>query len=637
MNRLYIDFETKSGLSLPNVGTKRYVRTTQSDIVCLGYKLNGQPAKIWTPKLGLPKEVLMVSAIDTYVYAHNIQFDREVWNHIGVRKYRFPELKLHQCVDTMALCGRYGFPQQLDKATRVLGVGAKKKSGSLLMGKITQPPFKFTQTEYEQFLDYCQNDVEIMYRMVSRLPASHLSKHENKIWQVSVQVNQNGVPIDLPAVDRIYEAVQFYRDKYSAQVNELTFGSVPRATMTQRLKEWCQSKGVDIPDLQADTVQEYLDRDDLPQSVRQVLEIRQLTAGSAVGKYKRLANQVIGNRIYENHRYYGGRTGRYSAMGFQLHNLPRATVDDDEKYIQLFMTGMIAQRQYNPLQIAKALIRPMIKAPKGMSLIIIDYSSIENVLLAFVAGETWVLELFRAGMDEYTDFASRLYQIPYDKVTPTQRKDCKPAILGCGYGLAWRSYMEYAAGFGVKVEESEAQQTVGMYRKTHRNVVRLWHKGDEAARAALEHPNQEFKFNGCSFRTTKDRVGRLWLVLRLLSGRNIFYPKPEIIEGKFGDNVSYMGWSSQRKRWERIFFPPHKITENIIQALARDILVNGLIALQKAGKKVIAHIHDEYVVEHHTATANLDEIRSIILNLPPWAKGMPLGAEGEIRKRYHKI
>ncbi len=639
MDRYFIDFETRSDLDITVVGAMKYLHTPHSDIICMSWAKNPPPYGTGTMTLWLPGKRPFTLNEDCRVYSFNALFEYRVWNILG-QKYDLGDLPLHIMIDIQALCARYTFPQSLDRACKTLETEDRKDpAGKRLMKKITQPPFKYTQEELHAFYRYCIHDTSSMLGVLNALPADHLSEDEQKVWQVTQRINLRGVPVDLDLVKRIWAVTNYYKTKELKRVPIVTDGQVRNVTQVQAVRDFCAEKGVDLPNLQADTVRATLE-EDLPEDVEELLTMRLEFARSSIAKYKKLLEMSYEGRIYDNLRYSRAATGRWGGMGFQAHNLPRDTVDNVDQTIKDFQSTKILGK--DPMYAAKALIRSCICAPEDRILGIADYKAIENILIAWVAGEDRILELHKKGLDEYIDFAADLYEVKYEEVDKAQRAVGKTVILGAGYNLGANGLLAYADGFGISLTSGQSQIAINKYRDTHRKIRQMWYQLRDAAIGAILHPGERVtlpQYHLTSFICNKDRTGRLWLVLTLPSGRSLFYAYPEVREDTFGLLPTHMGVNSKNKQWQRLKLIPGRITENIVQALARDILANAKVALEDYGFDTVLSVHDEVVVELPLTDPEEDllKISELMCDNPAWCPDLPLEAEGVLTRRYYKI
>lgn len=641
MSLIGIDFETKSEIDLIKHGRTNYLNGKEADIICMAYKVDNEPTKLWVPGDELPSFV--VNPKLNKFYAFNAQFDLAAWNQLGI-KYGFSLVPISLWIDVMAICGRFTYHQSLAKAGEDLKLKVKKNPrGKALIKSICCPPFIYTHSDLIELHDYCIRDVDTMYEMLNALPASKLSDEEQRHWERTVRKNIYGLPIDIESAKQIYRVTEIYKEEQNQLLPELTNGEVTKATQNQRIVKWLKSKKLITPNLQADTVIKLLKRIDISDDVRTVLELRQELGRSSTAKYLKIIELEHKSRIHDNIRYYGANTGRDSGMGFQLYNLPRSKVGTKSKteaaeLIQSFFDLSVIEK--NPINVAKSLVRAMIKAPKGKLIGAADYAGIENRGLAWLAQDEKTLQLFHEDLDQYIDMAVDLYRIPYKDINSQQRYFGKQLVLGCGYGLGYKGFIGYAEKNDLLITPEEAQRAVEAYRTKYRRVVKLWYNCKNAAINAIVHLGARFKASYASYKVVLDRNKTPWLQLTLPSGRNMYYNKPTIREGKFGPEPSAYGINPYTKKWIRLSIIPGRLVENIVQAMSRDLLFHGEEALEKAGYKIIGSVYDEVILEipeDCNREETLEDVYRIMCKTPSWAKGLPLGAEGFIEKRYRKM
>ena len=348
-----------------------------------------------------------------------------------------------------------------------------------------------------------------------------------------------------------------------------------------------------------------------------------------------MKNLVYQNRGYDNLRFFGAAPGRFSGMGIQLQNLPRAAVKNPEVEIQKFYDGSILKE--NPVTSAKALIRPMIKAPEGSGLIVVDYSGIENRILAYTAQDVITLELFKQGKDQYLDMAAFLFDVPIELVTVDQRLLGKILVLGAGYGAGYKKFFQIAKAAIKDFTVEKAKKAISSYREKYYLNVNLWYDFKDKAVLAIQHPGIVFEHKGVIFQTVQDRNDNTWLKVRLLTGRYLYYFKPFLEMDNFGLGISHWGMNSYTKKWAVLRLIPGRLTENVIQGQARDVLTSGQGGLRKTGYRVIVTIHDEFLIEQKLATLrDLERIKRIVCKPVKGLEGLPLTANGFITQRYHK-
>lgn len=645
MTKFIFDFETMSSLDLPSVGVHNYLDDPRANIVCLTYKVGLQgETKLWLPGMSAPS-----IPHDPRFYAFNVVFDWHVWNKIGVKKYGFPPLPLYKCEDVMALCGRYTFPQQFDMACRAINSKFFKIKGAKKLMKLYHlPGYILDNQEETQFLLYALRDTDALAEMIQRLPADRLEPAEYKIWYLTQILNERGLPIDYPSVCAIERATRYDMAREMDNLFYLTGGAVTTIGQIKKIRTFCAAFGYDLPNLQAATVEKVLADPEVPDVVRRVLELRQATGKSSVAKFTALHNLTHKNRIYGNLRYYGASTGRFSGSGFQAHNLPRqqskSPIDDLCELVAIDSEVKEFGSLEEPLNgrtinQAKGLIRAMIKAPKGKKLVVADFAGIENRVLFWVAGETEALDKIRKGMDIYKVAASDTFNIPYNDITPEYRQRGKTIVLGAGFGLGAEGYGEYVRGFGLSIAASECERTIKLFRKRYRRIVQYWYDNMDAATGAVRLDGDPIKCSGNIYATTYDSAGRRWLQLTLPSGRNLYYCNPRVEPGRFNrDVIAHDGINPYTKQWSKRIIIPSRLTENIVQALSRDVMTTAQLRLHKQKFFQLLTVHDEIVTEEDEDKADwkLNDMIGIMRVPPPWAKDLPLDAEGYVAERYKK-
>jgi len=647
MSELVMDFETKSSLNLNQRGMMNYLHTKESDIICLTYKIDNDPTELWLPGFEIPFKNL--KDFET-VSAFKAEFDFGVWNILGKRLYGFPTLPLSKVVDVRAICARLNLPMALKEVAKVLNLRFQKHEIGGLMEKITQPPFLFTPEEEKKFLEYAIRDTDTLHELINILPFKRLSQIEQQTWEETAKVNFTGVPVDVPSINRIYAVTKSYIREAGSDIGHMTGEAVQKITQTVALKRWANSMLPDnflpMPDFGKDTVENYSKMKGLPKEVKDVLDMRLDLNASSISKYKAMQRLNYRGVIYEPLVYHKAGPGRWAGQGAQMHNFPRATLDPEEhgmpdEVIEKFFDLSILDHpeKLNPVLAAKALLRSMIKAPKGYIFGVYDYSGVEKNGLLWTVQDEDALQEIRNGLDQYVGMAADLYEIPYDTITSSQRFMGKTLILGCGYNLSGYGFLNYAAGYGLDINLEQANDAVAKYRSKYPLVREFWYRVKDCAIAAIQYPGQVFEFKKCKFVVRTDHSGNEWLINTLPSGRDTYYFKPKVVEGKYGPVPSNMGMDSKTHQWVRRELIPGRITENIIQGICSDILRYHIHLLIEAGHKIVLHVHDEIIdlFKKEEAEEKFAEQKRIMTTLPPWAEGFPLTVEGELMPRYKKM
>ena len=645
MLKVFGDFETRSEEPIEH-GTENYLRHPSADILFYTYLIEdeeGKPSKvqIWYAGDELPR--FFTHPEEFLHYEHNNQFDERVKRYLGP-KYGIKEAPLDNQVDVMALCGRYTFPQALEKAAIVIDADVKKdKAGKALIKKICCPPFKYTHDEFRRFVLYGLDDTRAMYSTVKKLPLDHLSKWEHEVWKLTVRMNQRGLPLDVYGIKAILKCADAYKKTGTLELRTVTRGQVQTPGQIARIKAFLKREfKLDLPNLQAETVDQLL-KSDISPKAKKVLQLRKDLGPAAVKKFQKLKEVNCDGFCYDNMRYYGGHTGRWAGMGFQLQNLPRAKSKDPEALLKAFHDGSIMERG-SVIEHARKLVRHMLCAHLGHHIGVNDYSSIENRFLVWYTDDQKSLQLFRDGGCQYRDMASARYKVSYDEVTDDQRFVGKVIILGCGYGMGGDKFKKTAEGWGLDLSLSDSIEAVQAYRTKYPLVPKMWYGTFSAACAAVRHPGKTFEMFKCRFRVIADHTGRRWLKLTLPNKNSIFYCEP-YLEGDFRPQLCYAGINGYTKKWDtRKRIIPGLLVENIIQATAREYMAEGAIALENEGIEVIGLVHDEalnnldndWIMEQGGAEQASKVLGNIMCYERPWCPGLPMSADGYISKNYKK-
>lgn len=662
MTKLYVDFETYCDLDIKKVGAYKYVNHPSFHPWCMAYAFDDEPIQLWTYPSPFSYQLLkVITSHKAIMYAHNAEFEWLVFNRLGFKE----ELDYRHFVDVMALAGTFGYPLSLDGFTKAVGLSHGKTAGSTrLLNKLCKRQKKtaFNTTgkwtpqtapkDFDKLYRYCINDVDIMRQAVKRLPQDRLSKFEQFVWGHTVKQNSRGVCIDINAVKSIILVLSEFKRRSERELQTATGGSVQTGKQVAKIKDFLWSVGVRIPDLTVGTVTEYLNHDDdpLPVEATQVLRLRKQLAHSSTAKFERMLEMELDSFIYGMLKYFGAHTGRYVGTGVQLHNLPRASLGSEsevELAINWYNTKNLEYAiKYNPdiNATASKLIRSMIIAKLECKLIVSDYTSIENVLLHWCADDKKTVQEFRDKKDQYKTFASSRFKVSYDAVTKKQRQYAKPCILGLGYGGSVDALLGIATAHGVNMTYRQAEAEVKFYRyKKYPKIPKLWYAIYNKAVEAIATGDVQIFWNDnvkIEFRYEND-----YLKIKLPSGRTLWYPQAKlnhswtiIVKGspvQMTGKISYMG--VKNGQWMRIKTHPGGLTENIIQAMARDILVYGAMCAEQAGYPILFSVHDELIGEtKNDRTHNINEFNKLICTRQSWAESLPLNAAGYESQRYRK-
>lgn len=533
--------------------------------------------------------------------------------------------------------------------------------------------------------DYCKTDVEVERQLEKRLMP--LSRPERKLWLLDYAINERGVYCDTNLARKAQGLTAMTKDLLDDKLAKITGGWVSRTTNHLQLSDWVRQRGVECPGVAKEAVTDLLARGDLPQDVREALVIRQESAKSSTAKFVSMVNRASADGwIRGMFMYCGASTGRWAAYGVQLHNLPRPTLEFEEilEVIEILNTRELSVALETidafygpPLAVMASIIRAMLCAPPGSRLIAMDFSAIEACVLAWLAGEAGALKILFGDGKLYEHAAASIYGVLRGEIAKKgpRRQVGKVAVLALGYGGGIGAFATMAAGYGVDMEEvlptlwaaadwATKKAAIGRYRswkktttdkkttreaavaseltklawrKDNPSIVSFWRELEDAAVSAMENPGVQFTVRG---RITYRKAGSfLWC--RLPSGRVICYPYPEMRPKKtpwdtIKNVIHYKEINAKTRQWQNTHTYGGKLAENVVQAVARDLLAEGMLAVDRAGYNVVLHIHDELVVETPDGQGSLEEVADLMSAVPGWAEGCPISVEGWEGERYRK-
>lgn len=624
---IHLDFETRSELDLREVGVYEYAAHPSTDIICLAWAVDDGPVNIWTPGQQAPRlpEAQLVSA-------WNASFERNVWGLIGQARYGFQPIEFSRWRCTMAKAAAMGLPQSLDLFAKVIGLEAQKdNSGKKVMLKLSKPrkakegkALFDDAAEWHQcpkdlatVYEYCRQDVEVE-RQADRWMRD-LSPRELAVWQLDQRINDRGLVVDRELCANAVRIVTDAQEELALELRAITGGAVQAPTEIGKLKDWLATQGVETATLGASDVTRILAQGDLAPAARRALEIRQIAGKSSMAKFEAMLARSNAGRMRGNLRYHGAGPGRWSGMGAQIQNFPRGSISKVDLLADLFCLGDREALELffgDPIEAAKSVLRAAIMAPAGKVLLVWDYAQIEARILAWLAKESDLVREFALGADVYRSFGSRLFGKPQEQISKQERFIAKTCVLGLGYGMGAAKLKATLANYSTSIDDKFAKRCVDTYRATYKKITGLWASVEKQAIAA----------------SGMFRKWERFLVLTLPSGREILYLDPTIKTDGEKARLTYKTTAGQSVFWDETY--GGKLVENIVQGLARDVLVDGMFALDGAGFEIDATVHDEIVAEDEVD--RLEEGVELLTKPQPWAKGLPLAVEGFVSRRYRK-
>ena len=645
---LSIDFETRSRVELKDRGLDVYACDPSTEILCIAAGFSPDKVEVWRPE-DVPQWVFDHAANGGQIAAWNAAFEMHIWNGIGSTQHGWPKLKWEQLVDSMAIAAANNIPQDLDTAGEVMGSEFQKdKRGKKLIQLLCKPKkdgtFNNDPELMAELFAYCKRDVQTEMSIVSKLRP--LSYNERKIWVLTQQINQRGVPVDPMELDNVIGVVDAETEVINSQITQLT-GGIEVSKRDQLLK-WFREHGLNLPDMQAETLEKATKAGHHNPDVDQVLRLRMEGSKTSVTKFNKMAEVHVAGRIRNGLVYHGASTGRWASRGINLQNIARPALwmkgDKIKQAVKLALEYgdhdlMKVAYEDKVMEACSSIVRNAIKAPRGCTFVDADLSSIENRVSAWMAGQNDKLELFRQGLDEYKTFASTsLYHVPYEDVTGDMRQVSKSAVLGCMFGQGAKGLVAYAEGMGVIITLGQAEEAVNAYRTAYAKVKACWYAMGQAAADAIRNPGVSFQAGKVKLKVARDA---LWM--QLPSGRLICWQRPEIVReltpwGKAADVIYVTSQNTFTRKWGRNKLIGSSIFQSSVQGTARDFLAESAWSLNDKGVDVINLIHDEILsLARVEDAAEVEKLMMTALTTPPgWAPNFPLAAESWIDTRYRK-
>lgn len=651
-NYLYIDVETYSDLDLTEVGVYKYVSSPNFEILLIGYAFNNEPVQIIDLASGdkIPErfeEALFDDNIKKC--AHNAMFERNAFRRIG---YDIPPENWYCTMIQAAYCG---LPLKLGTVAEVLELPVKKaNTGTLLINYFSKPckptgtnggrtrnmPFH-NPSKWQAFRDYLHDDVEVARSIHQYLSKYTIPQFDIDLYVLDQAINDFGISIDIDFVQKAIAMDNWFSTKLEHELIDITKLDNPNSLA--QLKAWISVKvKKKITSLTKESVIQLLTLTE-DQTVRRVLELRQQLGKTSTAKYTSMINCEYGpnNRIRGLFQYYGANsTGRWAARLVQLHNLPRNYLNDLELARQIVKEGdhQLLEMLYGDVSdTLSQLIRTAFVPTEGNTFIVADFSAIESRIISWYANETWRLEVFKTHGKIYEATASKMFNIPFESITKDSeyRQRGKVAELALGFGGSKDAITRMDRNNEINDEDKPG--LVRIWRKANPAIVKLWHTVNKVA---IECVKQRRKIV-CALDNTEliFNCDGLVFSITLPSGHILYYWEPKIGENRFGgESLTYMNINQKTKKWQREDTYGGKLVENIVQATARDLLGYNMLKLHNLGYNIVMHVHDEVILEHEKVSASEEfpKVISLLSEQVPWAKGLPMAADGYITDFYKK-
>ena len=648
MKKLSIDIETFSDIDLIKCGVYKYADSPAFEILLFAYSIDDGEINIIDLVNGeeLPEEIAEAIKSDTVIKtAFNAQFERVCLSkYLGLPEGEYLNPQSWYCTAVQA--AELSLPSSLADVGAALGLERQKMTdGKELIkyfcvsckptksnGGRTRNMPKDAPEKWALFKEYCKRDVDVERQIAKKLEMYPISESEHRLYVLDQRINDRGVLVDLSLAQQAIKINSIQTAVATEQAYTLTGLENPNSVA--QLKAWLTENGVEIESLSKKAVAALADETD--GDIQEMLHLRLLMSKTSVKKYEAVMRSVCkDNRVRGMMRFCGAsRTGRWSGNILQPQNLPQNHLPDLTLARDIVKDGdfeMLDMTFGNVPNVLSELIRTVLIPKSKYRFIVADFSAIEARVLSWLAGEQWRLDTFRNGGDIYCASASRMFRVPVEKhgVNGHLRQKGKISELACGYGGSVGALKNMGA-VEMGVPEDELQGLINDWRNANPHIVKLWTEVGNAAMKAIKEK-------------TIVTLGKLVfmyergiLFIRLPSGRRLSYIKPRIGTNRFGgDSITYMGVGASKK-WERLETFGGKLVENIVQAIARDLLASAMINVANAGYNIVFHVHDEIIAEAPDGQGSVDEMCMLMSINPDWADGIPLSADGYECEYYRK-
>jgi len=644
---LSIDLETYSDVDLGNCGVYRYVEG-DFHILLFAYAFDDEDVRVVDMACGetLPKRVVDAIFDENVIKAAwNAQFERTCLSqYFGVRLS--PDS--WQC--SMVWSASLSLPLKLKTAAEVLKTGEQKDDAGERLIKYFSVPCRPTKTNggrtrnlpehdmegWQRFKSYCLQDVRTERDIRHKLEAFPLKDSEWDFYHMDQRINDRGIRIDRTLVEQAITCDLMLSEEMTKKAYELTGLENPNSV--SQLKGWLEERGIEIDSLGKKDVTamiKEIDKSGLDQEALDMLKLRLQMAKSSVKKYQEADRYVCKDgRAHGLFQFSGAnRTQRWAGRGIQLQNLPQnhiSTLQEARDLVKLGCFDMVESIYGNTPDILSQLIRTMLIPKEGSMFVVADFSAIEARVLAWLAGEEWVLDAFRKGQDLYCTVASQMFHKPVVKhgINGELRQKGKIATLACGYGGSSGALISMGA-LEQGLTESELPDIIESWRLANPKIVQFWWDVEKAAIDTVkDHRERTVRNVGFQF-----SANTLWIVLP--SGRRLAYIKPRLQPNRFGRMaITYEGLNTANK-WSRGETYSGKLVENITQSTARDLLAEAMWRMEKAGLAIVGHVHDEVILEVPTGSVTVEDVTRIMNENPSWAEGLPLSSAGYIGPDFY--
>ncbi len=650
MKTLAIDIETYSSVDLIKSGVYKYVSAPDFSILLFAYAYDDEEIQIVDLTCEeLPQNILLdLKNPKVTKTAYNSLFER-----VCINQYFDLHLPIEQWECTKVHSAVLGLPTSLESVAEFLGLtNQKDKRGKQLINYFAKPCKATTSNEgrtrnlpkhdlekWEQFKEYCVQDVAVERELRNILSEFPMTEREIELYHLDQKISDRGIKIDLALAKAAIQLNEELEDAIKNEICEIT--GLKNANSLLQLKNWLEeSLGIMLKSVDKESLDSLMQTVE-DESVKRVLELKQSIGKTSVKKYNAMLKSEVDGVVRGVLQFYGAsRTGRWAGRLIQVHNLPRNylkdldTIRDTVKTKNLEWFDFLYGEENLQSTLSELVRTALVPHNKENIFVVADFSAIEARVLAWLCNEQWRLDVFKTHGKIYEASASEMFHVPIaaiGKNSPLRQKG-KIAELALGYGGGTKALISMGA-LQMGVEEDELQTLVNSWRSANRNITNFWRVIEKACKHVVR------KGTSMKVECLTIYMQNGILFIQLPSGRALAYQKPIIKDNPFGGESLYYGsMNPTSRKWEIVPTFGGKLTENIVQAIARDCLAESLFAVDHYGYDIIFHVHDEIIVEckKENARKALHDLGHVMQERVPWAKGLPLRAEGYITAYYKK-
>ena len=667
MKTLSIDIETYSSIDLTKSGVYKYIQN-DFEILLIAYAYDDEEIKIIDLKNNekipekLKEDILDENIIKT---AFNANFER-----VCLSKYfnTYLSPKMFRCTQVHALY--LGLPhglenvakslrlkeQKLEEGKSLIRFFNKRENLDLLTSNNENIKKGEVLKKYEEFKKYCINDVKVERSIRKILEKVKLPESEQKLWQLDQEINDRGVLVDSKLLNNAIYYDNYFKSNLIEKLKTITNINNPKSN--NQMKDYLNSLGLNVNSLSKESVESLLNSDEVKKNphyekIKEVLHLRKMLNKTSTKKYESMKRCMCDDeRIRGLFQFYGAnRTGRWAGRLVQVQNLPQNKINNLEQVREKIRNDIIKdfpsrKKEFNKnlnlnlynnenlSSLLSQLIRTTFIPKKNHRFIIADFSAIEARIIAYLSNEKWRIDVFNTHGKIYEASASKMFKVDIDEITKESelRQKGKIAELALGYQGGVGALVSMGA-YNMNLCESELIEIVKAFRSSNPNIVKLWNNAQKAFIEAVKNKSVVHIDKNISF----IYEGNI-LFIKLPSGRRLSYIRPKIDYDNIFNKyiITYEGVDPTTKKSKRLTTYGGKLVENIVQAIARDVLAQAMMNLKNHGFNIVMHVHDEIVLEVEDKISSIEEICEIMCKENKYLKGLKLKADGFESKYYKK-